>query len=146
MIGHSLIYPVSVCATLCVLMPSISLSDGTVHSDEPDVIIAQSVAIEADMAAIESVLRIYNQAIRDGDQESALAQVNPDSRSRFEGLVEALGSSAKEWATNWQDVTPIDIGDEIAIYAVVQIEDGVETGYSILFVRHPKLGWLIQQM
>ena len=146
MFRHSPIYDASMCAILCVLMPSIGLAGDTLQDDESDSIVAGLVAIESDMAAIEGVLQSFNEAVRAGDQEAALAQINPDARDRFESLIEAMGTHAQKWATNWKDLTPIDIGDEVAVYAFIQIEDGKERGYSIVFVRHPKLGWLIQQL
>ena len=145
MFGHSRIYNALVCAIFCVLMPSINVAGDANQDDDSNSIVAGLAIIESDMAAIEDVLQRFNEAVRANDQEAALALVNPHARDTIAGLIEAMGSHSQEWATNWKNLMPLEIDDEVAIYTVVQIEDGKEWLYSITFVRHPKLGWLIQQ-
>ncbi len=146
MFGHSLIDNALVCAILCVLMPSTSLAGDANQDDEPDSIVAGLVAIELKMAAIEDVWNGLQEAMKANDQEGALKYFSPDARERYARLHELMGSGFQKAAYDWKDFTPIEIDDEVAIYAFTQIEDGKERLHTVFFVRHPDLGWVIQQM
>ena len=142
---------VAISSVLLIAIPVICIAQDSISDDGENPAVAELfvpnlLALEAEMAAIESVWYGYHDALKANDIEAALAHINPDARDRYSRLFEDMGSHLLNLATNWKDLTPISIGDEVAYYAFNQIEDGKERGYSVMFVRHPELGWVIQQM
>ena len=106
---------------------------------------AREIAIESDMAEIEALWISLHVAIVANDRQAALRHFNPEAREAHAELFEGMGSEFSKMANTWSDFTPVSIGEEVAIYAFDQEESEGVRGYSVMFVRHPELGWLIQQ-
>jgi len=104
------------------------------------------VDIDSERAAIDSVWFSFKAAILADDRAAAVQHFDPAERDRYAKSFELMGSRFSEWPKAWSDLTPIDIGAEVAIYAFTQTEDDVEKVYSVSFVKHPGLGWLVSEL
>jgi hypothetical protein len=107
---------------------------------------SESQDIEVDVETIRTVWNEFKAALASGNLELAVTFFSRSSRERHKALLERMGSSLTEWPSTWSELTPIDIGDEVALFAFFQNEDGEKKVYSVVFVREPGYGWRIQQL
>ncbi len=133
-------------AILYALTPTFCEAGDPKQDDDPDSVVADLVAIESTMAAIEAVWVGLQEAMKANDRKGALKYFSTDARDKYARQHELMGSGFRKAPYDWLDFTPIEIGDEEAIYAFTQIEDGKERLYTVFFVHEPESGWVIQQM
>lgn len=102
--------------------------------------------LDSDRAAIDSVWNSFKAAVLADDKTAAVQHFNPFKRDGYAKTFDLMGNEFSEWPKTWSDPTPISIGTDVAIYVFTHAEDDGERTYSVYFVKHPHLGWLLLQL
>lgn len=103
-------------------------------------------AADLETRTIRMLWSEFVSAILAGDATLASMHFSTASRARYAQLFSMFGSSLPMVASNWSDLTPIDLDSDFAVFALEQNENGAIHLYSIRFVREEGYGWRIDRM
>ena len=130
---------------LLIILAANSVAQDPLSEDKGQPAAMDDARVRIEIAVIEAVWQNFNEAIDAGDKLSAVQYLTPDKREDWKKNFELLGAALPKLNDDWSDLIPTNIGDEIATYAMTQVENGVKREHSVYFYKHPKIGWVVYQ-
>lgn len=95
-----------------------------------------------DQTSVMVAWNTFRFALDDGDVQSALLQINPRARSKYEPALLALGPNVRAVSGNWSGIKEISTSGNFAEYTVFETIDGVQRMHIITFQKQGE-SWML---